>query len=106
MHGRAVPARVLVIAFLLGGSRPVRSSVIFLAGAATITIAVGVAFVLFLKGTGLDDSKIGIGTGHDAALRALGSRWLEVLWHCLRQGVRYDESVHQANRNRALGRAA
>ena len=39
-------------------------------------------------------------------MRALGNRWLEVLWHCLRQGVRYDESVHQADRNRALGRAA
>ena len=40
-------------------------------------------------------------------MRALGNRWLEVLWqHRLRQGVRYDESVHQADRNRALGRAA
>jgi transposase len=40
--------------------------------------------------------------GHHAALRALGNRWLEVLWHCLRKGVRYDEAVHTANRNRAL----
>jgi transposase len=44
--------------------------------------------------------------GHHAALRALGDRWLEVLWHCLRKGVRYDEAVHVANRNRAHGAAA
>ena len=43
--------------------------------------------------------------GHHAALRALGNRWLEVLWHCLRQGVLYDERRHVANRNRALGLA-
>ncbi len=43
--------------------------------------------------------------GHHAALRALGNRWLEVLWHCLRQGVLYDEGRHMANRNRALGLA-
>ena len=36
-----------------------------------------------------------------AALRALGNRWLEVLWHCLIKGVLYDEAVHTANRNRA-----
>lgn len=30
----------------------------------------------------------------------------EVLWHCLTKGVRYDEDIHVANRNRALGRAA
>jgi putative transposase len=29
--------------------------------------------------------------------------WLELLWHCLRKGIRYDEAVHVANRNRALG---
>ena len=46
------------------------------------------------------------GKGHHAALRALGDRWLEVLWHCLRKGVRYDEAVHVANRNRAHGAAA
>jgi len=39
---------------------------------------------------------------HQAALRALGNRWLEVLWHCLRRRVRYDETVHAANRNRAM----
>jgi transposase len=46
------------------------------------------------------------GKGHHAALRALGNRWLEVLWHCLRKGVLYDEAVHVENRRRALGRAA
>jgi transposase len=43
---------------------------------------------------------------HHAALRALGNRWLEILWHCLHRGVHYDEAVHLSNRNRALGRAA
>ena len=52
------------------------------------------------------DAQRGRGKTHQAALRALGNRWLEVLWHCLRTGVRYDEAVHVANRNRALGRAA
>ena len=46
------------------------------------------------------------GKGHNAALRALGNRWLEVLWHCLTKGIHYDERVHVANRNRALARAA
>jgi hypothetical protein len=40
------------------------------------------------------------------ALRALANRWLEILWHCLHNGVRYDEAIHTANRNRALGKAA
>jgi transposase len=44
--------------------------------------------------------------GHHAALRALGNRWLEVLWHCLRKGVHYDEAIHVSNRNRARGKAA
>jgi transposase len=39
---------------------------------------------------------------HHAALRALGNRWLEVLWHCLTKGVRYNDAVHAANRSRAL----
>ena len=52
------------------------------------------------------DAQRARGKGHHAALRALGNRWLEVLWHCLRRGVRYDEAVHVANRNRALGKAA
>jgi len=52
------------------------------------------------------DQKISAGKAHHAALRALGNRWLEILWHCLTKGVRYDETVHQANRNRALGQAA
>jgi hypothetical protein len=43
---------------------------------------------------------------HHAALRKLGNRWLEVLWHCLHLGVRYDEAIHAANRNRALKNAA
>jgi transposase len=44
---------------------------------------------------------------HHAALRALGNRWLEVLWHCLTRGIRYDEAVHTANRTRAtIPRAA
>ena len=46
------------------------------------------------------------GKGHHAALRALGNRWLEVLWHCLTKTVTYDENTHIANRNRALGRSA
>lgn len=52
------------------------------------------------------DAQRGRGKGHHAALRALGNRWLEVLWHCLTKGVRYDEATHVANRNRALGRVA
>ena len=44
------------------------------------------------------------GNSHNAALRALGNRWLEVLWHCLHKGVRYQEAIHTANRNRAMGR--
>jgi hypothetical protein len=39
---------------------------------------------------------------HHAALRALGNRCLEVLWHCLTSEIPYDEAVHVANRNRAL----
>jgi transposase len=35
---------------------------------------------------------------HNAALRALANRWLEVLWHCLRAHVRYQEAIHAANR--------
>jgi len=45
------------------------------------------------------------GNGHHAALRALGNRWLEVLWHCLDKTVPYDEAAHVANRNRALSKA-
>jgi transposase len=52
------------------------------------------------------DSQRARGKGHQAALRALGNRWLEILWHCLRTGQRYNEATHVANRNRALGRAA
>jgi transposase len=52
------------------------------------------------------DAQRGRGKTHQAALRALGNRWLEILWHCLRKGVCYDEAIHVANRNRALGKVA
>jgi hypothetical protein len=52
------------------------------------------------------DAHIATGNGHHAALRALGNRWLEVLWHCLRLGVRYDETTHVTNRTEAADRAA
>jgi transposase len=42
------------------------------------------------------------GKSHHAALRALGNRWLEVLWHCLSHRLLYDEAVHAANRKRSL----
>jgi transposase len=48
------------------------------------------------------DAKRAAGKGHHAALRALGNRWLEVLWHCLQQGILYEETIHAANRKRAL----
>ena len=48
------------------------------------------------------DSHRARGHTHHATLRALGNRWLEVLWHCLTRGVLYEETVHAANRNRAL----
>jgi len=48
------------------------------------------------------DAQRAKGKSHHAALRALGNRWLEVLWHCLQRGVLYDEAVHAANRRRAL----
>jgi transposase len=44
------------------------------------------------------------GKKHHAALRALGNRWLEILWHCLTKNTPYNEATHVANRNRALGR--
>ena len=52
------------------------------------------------------DAQRARGKGHHAALRALGNRWLEVLWHCLKKGVLYDEAVHVENRRKALGMAA
>lgn len=48
------------------------------------------------------DSHRARGHTHHATLRALGNRWLEVLWHCLTRRVLYDEAIHVANRNRAL----
>jgi transposase len=52
------------------------------------------------------DAKIAAGKTHHAVLRALGNRWLEVLWHCLRLGVTYDEATHTANRDHATQHAA
>jgi len=52
------------------------------------------------------DGQVAKGKNHHAALRALGNRWLEILWHCLMRRVSYDEAIHVANRNRALQRAA
>lgn len=52
------------------------------------------------------DAKIAAGKNHHAALRALANRWLEILWHCLRLGMRYNEATHVANRTRALKPAA
>jgi hypothetical protein len=46
------------------------------------------------------DEKTAAGDSHHSALRKLGNRWLEVLWHCLHKGVCYDEAVHAANRKR------
>jgi transposase len=51
------------------------------------------------------DAKRARGNGHNAALRALGNRWLEVLWHCITKGVAYEEEVHAANRKRYLNAA-
>jgi transposase len=48
------------------------------------------------------DQKRAAGKTHNAALRALGNRWLEVLWHCLHRGLLYDETTHTTNRNHAL----
>jgi transposase len=52
------------------------------------------------------DAQRARGKGHHAALRALGNRWLEVLWHCVRNRVAYDEETHVANRKRYLQAAA
>jgi hypothetical protein len=47
------------------------------------------------------DAKIAAGSRHHSALRKLGNRWLEILWHCLDKGVLYDEATHTANRQKA-----
>lgn len=52
------------------------------------------------------DAKIAAGKSHHAALRALGNRWLEILWHCLRLGVTYDATIHNTNQQRHLAPAA
>jgi hypothetical protein len=36
----------------------------------------------------------------ETTTRALGNRWLEILWHCLRLGVTYNAATHTANRTR------
>ena len=46
------------------------------------------------------------GQGHQQILRALANRWLEILHHLLATGQRYDETIHQRNRQHALGFAA
>ena len=46
------------------------------------------------------------GKAHNAALRAVANRWLEILHHLLATGQRYDEAVHQRNRARATAAAA
>lgn len=48
------------------------------------------------------DTKIAAGKAHHSALRALANRWLEILWHCLTRGVRYDETIHIRNRQQTL----
>ncbi|HEY2698656.1 MAG TPA: IS110 family transposase [Pseudonocardiaceae bacterium] len=45
------------------------------------------------------DRKIAAGKAHHSALRALANRWLEILWHCLINNVRYNEAVHIRNRS-------
>jgi transposase len=52
------------------------------------------------------NTKIAAGNTHHAALRKLGNRWLEVLWHCLRLGVPYNEATHTANRTHTVKSAA
>lgn len=52
------------------------------------------------------DELRGRGKGHHAALRQLGTRWLNILWHCLDRGRLYDETLHHANRQRARQPAA
>jgi transposase len=52
------------------------------------------------------DAQRARGKRHHAALRALGNRRHQVLWHCLQRHVAYDEATHAANRSRALQRAA
>ncbi len=45
------------------------------------------------------DQKRAAGKSHNAALRTLSNRWLEILWHCLQHGLLYDEATHTANRD-------
>jgi transposase len=50
--------------------------------------------------------KIAANKSHNAALRALGNRWLEVLFHCVRTATRYDEHLHARHRAVMLARQA
>jgi len=50
------------------------------------------------------DAKTAAGDTHHAALRKLGNRWVEVLWHCLHLGVTYNENTHATNRHLAQTR--
>jgi transposase len=52
------------------------------------------------------DMQRGAGKTHFKALRALGNRWLEILHHLLATGQRYDEAVHERNRERAVHASA
>ncbi|MGH3093355.1 MAG: IS110 family transposase [Gaiellaceae bacterium] len=46
------------------------------------------------------DRQRAAGKTHYKALRALGNRWLELLWHLLHKRALYDEPVHQRNRSK------
>lgn len=48
------PTSLVIVAWLLSLSRPLRLSVVFLASAATVVLVVGFAFVAVLASTGLD----------------------------------------------------
>ena len=52
------------------------------------------------------DAQRARGKSHHAALRALGNRWLEVLWHCVTEPRPLRREVHVANRKRYLQAAA
>jgi len=52
------------------------------------------------------DASAARGHRHHAALRALGHRWPEVLWHCLSHTVLDTEATHAATRRHAVSRAA
>lgn len=51
------------------------------------------------------DAKRARGQSHHAVVRALGNRWLEVLWHWVTKGVASEEEIHAANRRRFINAA-